>query len=86
VLFDFLDFLAALPEHEIGTDRGSKNGNHHRQAVRSEGKSRRDEAKSGSLPIHLHDKNDSDISQQYQRKPFEISGVALVGNEELKGQ
>jgi hypothetical protein len=86
VLVDLFDFLATLPEHEIGADRGSKNGNYDGQAVRRERKSWRDKAKSSFLPIYFHDENDGYISQQYQRQPLEISGVALVGNEKLKGQ
>ena len=81
---DIFGLLRGLSKEQVGTDGGTKDGNHGRKVIRVPAHRGNDKALCGLRPGHLHHEHAGHISEQNQRQPLQHRNVAGVLEENLK--
>ena len=81
---DIFGLLRGLPKEQVGTDGGTKDGNHGREVILVPAHRGNDKALCGLRPGHLHHEHAGHIGEQNQRQPLQYRNVAGVLEENLK--
>ena len=78
-----LQFLRALPEEEIGADRGAQDGDDGGGAA---GGQAGPQPGHRCAPVHAHRQHHQHIGKQRERQPFQDADIAVITHEDLQPQ